>query len=88
LWNCPAYNINPSVDKEGLALNIDSENNALSLNLARSVGEYFGLDRKQMDTIIKKIFAARKTWNETAEEISISRTEQKLMAGAFEREII
>ncbi|MGB3080027.1 MAG: HipA domain-containing protein, partial [Saprospiraceae bacterium] len=37
----PAYDINPSVDKHGLALNIDSHNNALDFDLAKSVGEYF-----------------------------------------------
>lgn len=42
----PAFDINPSVDKHGLALNIDSHNNALSYDLARSVGEYFQLNNK------------------------------------------
>jgi serine/threonine-protein kinase HipA len=83
----PAYDINPSIDKDGLALNIDTDNNALSLDLARSVGEYFGLDGKQMETIIKKIMMVRKNWKEVAEEMGIARGEQKLMAAAFEREI-
>lgn len=35
----PAYDINPYIDKDGLALNIDMDNNALDLELAKRVGE-------------------------------------------------
>jgi serine/threonine-protein kinase HipA len=83
----PAYDINPSTDKDGLALNINPDSNALSLALAKSVGEYFGLDLRRMEAIIKKVLTTRKTWKETAEDIRISGAEQKLMAAAFEREI-
>jgi serine/threonine-protein kinase HipA len=34
----PAYDLNPSVEKDGLALNIDMDDNALNLELAKSVG--------------------------------------------------
>ena len=43
----PAYDINPSIDKEGLALNIDMDNNALDFDLAKSDGEYFMLNTKK-----------------------------------------
>lgn len=53
-WNLsPAYDLNPSVDKAGLALNIDMDSNALDFDLARSVGEFFRLSQKQMDNIIQ-----------------------------------
>ncbi|MFV0140018.1 HipA domain-containing protein [Empedobacter falsenii] len=45
----PAYDLNPSIDKDGLALNIDMDNNALDFELAKSVGEYFRLTTKEMD---------------------------------------
>jgi Uncharacterized protein related to capsule biosynthesis enzymes len=32
----PAFDVNPSIDKQGLALNIDMDNNALDYELARS----------------------------------------------------
>ena len=79
----PAYNINPSIDKDGLALNIDLENNALDLELAKSVGAYFRLDDKQMDTIIEDVLNSVTQWKAIAEKIGISRGEQQLMAGAF-----
>ena len=79
----PAYDINPSIDKDGLALNIDMDNNALDLELAKSVGEYFRLDDKKMDTIIEEVMASVSQWKKIANEIGIPRAEQELMAAAF-----
>lgn len=79
----PAYDINPSIDKEGLALNIDSNNNALDFELAKSVGEYFQLDLSQMNKIIHEVAEAIKPWKNIAKEIGISRAEQQLMEAAF-----
>jgi len=47
-----AYDINPSIYKDGLALHIDMNNDALDFELAKSVGEYFRLNKKQMDAIV------------------------------------
>lgn len=79
----PAYDINPSIDKDGLALNIDMENNALDLELAKSVGEYFRLDDKQMDSIIKEVLNSVAQWKRIAKEVGIPKTEQEIMAAAF-----
>lgn len=82
----PAYDINPSIDKDGLALNIDMENNSLDLELAKSVGEYFRLDDKQIDSIIKEVLNSVAQWKRIANEIGIPRVEQELMAAAFRDE--
>lgn len=79
----PAFDINPSVDKDGLALNIDTHNNALDFELAKSVGEYFQLTDSEMNTIIAEVKAAASRWKNVAQEIGISRAEQKMMSGAF-----
>jgi serine/threonine-protein kinase HipA len=79
----PAYDINPSIDKDGLALNIDTNNNELDFNLAISVGEYFRLDNSQMDKIINEVIEAVSSWKVIAQEIGISRAEQELMTAAF-----
>lgn len=81
----PAYDINPSVDKNGLALNVDSANNQLSFGLAKSVGEYFQLDDAGMDAIIKNVTEVVNTWQAKAAAIGINRAEQELMKGAFLR---
>jgi len=79
----PAYDINPSIDKDGLALNIDLENNALDLDLAVGVGMYFRLDDNQMKTIIHEVLTAVASWKEVANTLGIPRSEQELMAKAF-----
>jgi serine/threonine-protein kinase HipA len=79
----PAFDINPSIDKEGLALNIDMDNNDLDIDLARSVDTYFRLGKKEMDTIIDEVKSVISGWKKVATEIGIPRSEQTLMAAAF-----
>ena len=79
----PAFDINPSIDKEGLALNIDTDNNDLDIDLARSVDTYFRLGKKEMDTIIDEVKSVISGWKKVATEIGIPRSEQTLMAAAF-----
>jgi len=79
----PAFDINPSVDKDGLALNIDTHNNDLDFELAKSVGEYFQLSDSGMNTIIKEVKGVTKGWKKLADKIGISRAEQEVMSPAF-----
>jgi serine/threonine-protein kinase HipA len=79
----PAYDINPSIEKDGLALSIDTNDNTLSFQLAKTVGEYFQLNEKQMDVIINEVIIATQNWKQIANKIGISRAEQDLMGKAF-----
>ena len=79
----PAYDINLSIDKEGLALNIDTTDNALSFELAKSVGIFFQLSNHQMNEIINEVTTAKKKWKKIADKIGISKQEQELMSTAF-----
>lgn len=79
----PAYDINPSTDKNGLSLNIDMDDNALSFELAKSVGEFFRLNEKEMNEIIEEIITVVKNWKNIAKKIGISNKEQSIMESAF-----
>jgi serine/threonine-protein kinase HipA len=79
----PAYDLNPSTDKDGLALNIDMDNNALDFELAKSVGEYFRLNNLQMENIIQEVLQVTTNWKTIATEIGISRAELEMMEKAF-----
>jgi serine/threonine-protein kinase HipA len=79
----PAFDINPSVDKDGLAINIDMEDNQLDIEIAKQVGIYFRLGEKQMDQIIDQVKSSVSQWQKLACEIGIPRAEQTLMEGAF-----
>ncbi|MGH2643072.1 MAG: type II toxin-antitoxin system HipA family toxin [Chitinophagaceae bacterium] len=79
----PAFDMNPSIDKSGLALNIDMDNNALDYDLAKSVGKYFRLNEKEMYKIMNEVKTKVAGWKKIAKEIGISRAEQELMGPAF-----
>ena len=79
----PAFDINPSIDKDGLSLNIDMDNNTLDIDLARSVGVYFRLGEKEMYDILSEVRSAVAGWQKIAAEAGIPRSEQILMAAAF-----
>jgi serine/threonine-protein kinase HipA len=79
----PAYDLNPSINKEGLALNIDSDNNDLDFELAKSVGEYFRLNKQQIVSIMQEVLQATSNWKTLAKEIGISKSERELMIKAF-----
>ena len=79
----PAYDLNPSTDKETLSLNIDENNNALDFEIAKSVGQYFRLNEAEMETILNEVVSAVSKWKEVAKAIGIQRSEIELMKGAF-----
>lgn len=79
----PAFDINPSIDKAGLALNIDTNSNSPDIDLAKSVGVYFRLGKKEMDNIIDEVKSGISGWKKIADEIGIPRNEQTIMAAAF-----
>ena len=80
----PAYDINPSIDKFGLALNIDMDNNELDLDLAKSVGDYFMLKSTEMDEILTQVKSVVVDWRIYATAVGIPRQEQDRMQPAFQ----
>ena len=79
----PAFDLNPSIDKDGLSLNLDMDDNSLDLDLAKNVGVYFRLTESEMDTIIFEIRDSVQNWKTLAGKMGISRAEQVLMESAF-----
>lgn len=79
----PAFDINPSIDKEALALNIDESSGALDFELAMSVIDYFRLSHNEAIAIMNQIKHAVSPWEKTAKSIGISPTEIELMRQAF-----
>jgi serine/threonine-protein kinase HipA len=79
----PAFDMNPSVDKDRLSLNINMNDNSLDFDLAMDVGEFFQLNNEKMKEILDEVRAAVSTWRTIANEIGISRQEQDVMEAAF-----
>ncbi len=79
----PAYDINPSIEKNGLSITIDGIDNSLDIELVKSVGEYFQLDSSQMNVIIDEVKSSVLKWRIIATKLRIPNSEQELMSNAF-----
>ncbi|HBX49933.1 MAG: toxin HipA [Bacteroidetes bacterium RIFOXYA12_FULL_35_11] len=79
----PAYDINPSTEKSGLALNIDMDSNELDYNLAFNVGKYFRLNKSEMEIIKEEVVSSVQKWKEIAKKLNISKSEINIMEAAF-----
>jgi serine/threonine-protein kinase HipA len=83
----PAYDVNPVYFGTGLTLNISETDNALDWDLARSVAKYFRIKDKQATEIIAMTRATVSQWPKIASKYKIKRSEQELMAQAFEHSL-
>ena len=81
----PGYDMNPVPGSSGLCLNIDESDNALDLDLVRSVAPYFRIKDDRAMTIIDCIANVVRGWSEIAGTLGITRREQGDMADAFAR---
>jgi len=79
----PAYDINPVETGIGLTLNISDEDNALDLNLALEVSEFFRLKEKKAIEIVEEVKAVVSNWRTLADKYGLSRNQQELKASAF-----
>jgi serine/threonine-protein kinase HipA len=78
-----AYDMNPVPGSSGLSLNIDESDNALDLDLARSVASYFRIKDADAKLTIERIADAVRQWSDTATSLGLKRNEQDDMADAF-----
>lgn len=79
----PAFDINPAPDSHELQLNVSEVDNALDLDLARSVAPYFRVAAKASDGIIGRFRAVVAQWRTIARKLRIPHKEQERMAESF-----
>ncbi|MGC4061741.1 MAG: HipA domain-containing protein [Aquabacterium sp.] len=78
-----AYDMNPVDFAQGLKLNVSEMDNALDLELARSVASYFRVAKKEADAIIDSSRSVVRQWRTIANKLGITAREQERMAPAF-----
>jgi serine/threonine-protein kinase HipA len=78
-----AYDMNPVAHADGLKLNITDSDNALDLELAREVAEYFRVSRTDAKNTIESFQDVVCQWQALAGALGLSRREQDGMAQAF-----
>jgi len=65
------------------------DNNALDLELAKRVGEYFRFGQKTMDAIVDEVAKSVSRWKENSRRrLEISEAEQELMGSALKMVLI
>jgi serine/threonine-protein kinase HipA len=79
----PAYDMNPDKYGQGLKLNVSEHDNALDLDLARSVAHYFRVSHNDANDIIEEFRGVVCQWPTIANEIGIPRREQDDIGAAF-----
>jgi serine/threonine-protein kinase HipA len=78
-----AYDVNPVPESQGLKLNISEVDNALDLDLARSVAPYFRVGLKPANEIIERSRLVVTQWHKIAGKLGIPAREQERMTSAF-----
>jgi serine/threonine-protein kinase HipA len=78
-----AYDMNPVPESYSLKLNISEVDNAIDLDLARSVAPYFRLSIADAEGIIEQSQAVVRQWPKIANKLQIRDREQERMASAF-----
>jgi serine/threonine-protein kinase HipA len=78
-----AYDMNPVPDSVGLTLNVSDADNALDLELARSVAPYFRVSRARANQLIEASQRVVRQWRKVAKSLRIAPREQQRLASAF-----
>lgn len=78
-----AYDMNPDKGGQGLKLNVSENDNALDLDLARSVANLFRISSNDANEIIENFKKVVSQWPIIANQLDISRQEQEDIGAAF-----
>ncbi len=78
-----AYDMNPVPESQGLKLNISDADNAMDLDLARTVAPYFRVPKKTAAEIIERSRGVVAQWPKIAARLRIPAREQQRMTSAF-----
>jgi serine/threonine-protein kinase HipA len=80
----PAYDINPSNDRNELSLAINEVDTTCDVSIALEAHADYGLSKPEADKIVARTTTAVASWRREAAELHIPKAEQDLMARAFE----
>ncbi|MDO4344498.1 MAG: HipA domain-containing protein [Eubacteriales bacterium] len=81
----PLYDVNPVPYGDALSLNVSMDDNSISVELAKEVAKYFGIDAGEAERASKEIISiAGEKWMSCAEKYGLSRSACEYMRPAFE----
>lgn len=79
----PAFDLNPSVDKDVHVLNLDGIDNRPSIATVRATAAHYRIQAERADTIINNVLNAVKNWEGLAKRQGLSAEERLEAARAF-----
>ena len=80
----PAYDVNPSIDRQELMLAINEMETACEVSIAMEASREYGLNVREAADVLTQVRNAVAGWREEATRLNIPKAEQDLMANAFE----
>ena len=80
----PAYDINPSVDRNELSLAIDETDATCDVSVAMNAYKSYGISATQADKALRVCRCGCIGWRAEANRFGIPKAEQAIMAAAFE----
>lgn len=80
----PAYDINPSLDKDHLSLTIDGQSCEKDISLVIATADYYGYTKSEAEELAQTMQnVISQNWRLLAEKYALSRSEREYMAPAF-----
>jgi Uncharacterized protein related to capsule biosynthesis enzymes len=80
----PAYDINPSVDRNELSLAVDETEIACDVAVAMNAYKSYGISASKANEALQAVDTAVSGWQKEANNFGIPKAEQALMADAFD----
>jgi serine/threonine-protein kinase HipA len=80
----PAYDMNPSLDRQELTLAINEVETACDVSIAMDACQDYGLNPQQAGHVLKQVQAAVDGWRDEAHGLHIPKAELDLMIDAFQ----
>ena len=80
----PAYDMNPSIDRQELTLAINEVETACDVSIAMEACQDYGLNAQQAGKVLKQVQAAVVGWRDEATRLHIPKSEQNLRIDAFQ----
>jgi serine/threonine-protein kinase HipA len=79
----PAYDLNPTNDRNELSLAINEVDTVCDVRIALEAREYYGLSKKEADEVVRQVGGAVGSWRDEAARLGIPKSERDFMARAF-----
>lgn len=79
----PAYDINPTPDRNELTLAINETDTYCDVDIAMRACRDYGLSQKDADRVLRRVQTAVADWQQEAKALKIPKSEQEEMATAF-----